>query len=312
MPCAQGALGKLCMKEGSGEIDFSTGATGFPFFRESLQKRARIGHPDVIIGSREEVSERARFSPYFYGGWVVLALSPKTAATVFPWVLGADASGTTFALSETLQSMGVLADKVTGVHEFYNGYINRAIISAKQNGPDGPPNWVTCALQLLFMDYKDPSSAESYPSLTLGITGDYAPLIFEDSDNSGTSRLTLNAATREYKSFSLDINNHIQPRYVNALEPTALCPTRRTISLTTTHPYDSGTSNLYNQAVGGAAGSLVFVNGTVSITFTFACVQSDTLTPVINGKQEIDLQLTSSIRKLSTTGSLVCTIDDTV
>lgn len=308
MPCAQGALAKLCMKEGSGEIDFSSGATGFPFFRESLQKRARIGHPDVIIGTREEISERARFEPYFYGGWITLALTPGHAATLFPWILGADASGTTFALSDTLQTFGVLVDKVTGVHEFYNGHINRAIIEAK-GGTGSGPNWVTCSLQMIFMDYKDPASAEAYPSLTLAVTGEYTPLIFEDSDNAGTSRLTLNAATREYKSFRLDINNHIQPRYVNALEPTALCPTRRTIQLTTTHPYDSGTSNLYNQAVGGAAGSLVFVNGNTSITFTFAAVQSDTLTPVVNGKNEIDLQLTSNIRRLSSTGSLVCTID---
>ena len=300
------------MKEGSGNVDFSSGATGFPFFRESLQKRAKIHHPDVIIGSRQEVSERARFGPYFYGGWVVVTLTPGLAATLFPWILGADASGTTFSLAESLQSFSVLADKVTGVHEFYNGYINRAIISGKQNGPSGPPNWVTVAMQMIFKNYLAPGSSESYPSLTLGVTGEYAPLVFEDSDNAGTSRLTLNSATREYKSFVLDINNHIEPRYVNALEPTALCPTRRTITLTTVHPYDSGTSNLYNQAVAGAAGSLVFANSTVSLTFTFDTLQADVITPTIDGKREINLELQMSARSLSSTDSLVCTVDSSV
>lgn len=298
------------MKEGSGEVDFSTGATGFPIFRESLQKRSQVIHPDVIIGSREEVSERARFGPSFYGGWVVFPLSAGFADFFFPWILGSDESTNTFALAETLQTFGMLVDKVTGVHEFYNGVVNRAIITGRQNGPGGPPNWVTCAVQCMFRSYKDPSSAESYPSITLGITGEFAPLVFEDSDSAGVSQLVLGGSAREYKSFQLDINNHVEPRYVNALEPTALCPSRRTITLTTTHPYDSGTSNLYNAAIAGAAGTLTFANSNTSILFTFATLQSDVLTPVVNGKQEIDLQLRMSARRLSSTGSLVVTIDE--
>ncbi len=309
MPCAQGALAKLAMKEGSGAITWDSSAIGLPFFRESLKKVGRVLHPDVIIGSREEVSERARKGPYFYGGWVYLTLTPGHAATIFPWVLGADASGTTFALSETLQTMGVLVDKVTQTHEFYNGVINRAIISGTQHGPGGPPNWVTVALQMYFKSY---ATGTSYPALTLGVTNEFAPLVFEDADNGGTSRLTLGGSTREMKHFTIDINNYVVPRYVNALEPTALCPTRRTVNVTTVHPYDSGTSNLYDQALAGAAGSLVFANSTVSVTFTFATLQVDTETPEVQGKKEIDLHLNMAARKLSSTGSLVCTVDSTV
>lgn len=296
------------MKEGSGAITWSSGATGFPFFRESLKKRGTIFHPDLITGTREEISERARLDAIFYGGWVVLSLNPAHAATVFPWILGADASGTTFALAETLQTLGVLVDKVTDTHEFYNGVINRAIIHGKQNAGNGP-SWITVALQMVFRSY---ASGTSYPSLTLGTDGSFAPLIVGDADNSGTSRLTLGGATREFKEFTLDINNHVQPRWVNALEPTALCPSKRTISLTTVHPYDSGTSNLYNQALAGAAGSLVFVNGSVSITFTFGTLQVPAETPEVAGKREIDLVLRMNARRVSSTASLTCTIDSTV
>lgn len=312
MPCAQGALARLCMKEGSGDIDFSSGATGFPFFKESLQKRSRIGHPDVIIGSREEISERARFEPYFYGGWVTFNLSPGFADFFFPWVLGEDEATNTFALSETLQTFGMLVDKVTGVHEFYNGVVNRCIIEGNQSGPGNGPNWVRCSVQCIFRSYKAPGSAEAYPSVTLGVSGEFAPFVFEDSDNSGASLLVLGGSAREYKSFRLDINNHVQPRYVNALEPTALCPTRRTITLQTVHPYDSGTSALYDAAVAGAAGTLKFLNGTTSVLFTFGALQADVLTPVVNGKSEIDLQLTMSARRVSSTPSLEVTIDETV
>lgn len=312
MPCAQGALARLAMKEGTDEIDFSTGATGFPFFRESLMKRASNGVPEVITGTREEISERARLSPYFYGGWITLPLSPGHAAVLFPWILGADASGTAYDLDNALQSLGVLVDKVTGTHEFYNGRINRAIIEGR-GGVSGGPNWITCSLQMIFMDYKDPASAESYPSLTIGNTAGFAPMVFEDTDVSGTSQLVMGGSARECKSFRFDLNNHIEPRYVNALEPTALCPTKRTITLTTTHPYDSGTSSLYNAAVAGAAGTLTIVNGNTSILFTFGKLHSDILTPVVGGKGEIDLQITSYARRVdnTSTASLRVTIDST-
>lgn len=312
MPCSQGALARLAMLEGSGALTWTSGAgpaagvVGFPFFRESLQKRQSLGHPDVIIGSREEVSERARFGPKFYGGWVVLSLTPGHMATIFPWLLGADASGTTYALAETMQTMGVLVDKVTGTHEFYNGVINRAVITGKQNGPGGPPNWITVALQMIFKDY---TAGTTYPdsTLTLGTTGQYAPLVFEDAV------LTLGSA-REVKSFTIDINNYVQPRWVNSLTPTALCPSRRTVTLTTVHPYDSGTSNLYDLGVTGVSSTktLAITNSTVSITFTFGSLQTPVITPIVTGKQEIDLQLQFSARKASSTASLSVDIDSTV
>lgn len=309
--CAQGAMARLAMKEGTGEIDFSTGATAFPWFRESLQKRATIGHPDVIIGSREEVSERARFSPYFYGGWVVFPLSPGFADFFFPWVLGEDESTNTFALAETLQTFGMLVDKVTGVHEFYNGNVNQVVIEGSTGQGNGP-NFLTCAVQCIFKNYKPPASAESFPSVTLGTTAEFAPLVTEDSDNSGTSRLVIGGSARPYKKFRLSINNHIQPRYVNSLEPATLCPTRRTINLSAVLPYDSDNSGLYDAAVAGSSGTLTFVNGTTSIEFAFAALQADVLTPIVPGKTEIDMQLNMAARKASSTSSLIVTIDETV
>lgn len=305
MACAQGSLAKLAMKEASGDITWASGATGFPFFRESLKKKGSIVHPDVIIGSREEVSERARKGPNFYGGWVVLALTPGHMATVFPWLLGADASGTTFALSDSLQTFGVLVDKVTGVHEFYNGAINRAIIHGSQSGPGGRPNWITVALQMLFRSYNGPSTADSYPTLTLDVTGGYVPMVMEDAS------FTLGGSSREVKEFTLDINNYIQPRYVNSLDPTALCPRHRTVKLAVRGPYDSGNSDLYDQALAGSAGTLAVTNGTVSFSFAFATLQVPAETPEVPGKVELDLVLNHDARKASTTSALVCTIDST-
>jgi hypothetical protein len=203
--------------------------------------------------------------------------------------------------------MSVLVDKVTGVHEFYDGVINRAVIHGRQNGPGGAPNWITVALQFIFKSYLAPGSSEAYPSLTLGVTGEYAPMVFEDAV------LTLGSGAVEVKEFTLDINNYVQPRWVNSLTPSTLCPGRRTVTLTTLHPYDSGTSSLYDMAITGVptTRTLAITNGTVSITGTFGALQAPTVTPVVTGKQEINLQLQMTARSVSTTPAVSFTIDST-
>jgi hypothetical protein len=303
--CAQGFRARLAMKEGTGNQDFATGATGFPFFRESIKKLATIHHPDLITGTREEISERARYGPNVYGGWLLLALTPGHMATVYPWLLGADAVGTTYALAETLQTFSVLIDKVTGRHEFHDGVINRAIVHGVQHGPGGRPNWITVALQMLFQGYTGPASADAYPSLSLPVTGQYVPMTFEDG------ALTLAALARETKEFTLDINNYVVQRYVNNLNPTTSCPHHRTVKLKTVHPYDDDTDDLYGQALAGAAGSLVVTNGSVSITHTFGTLQVPDDTPEVPGKVEIDLELNMDARRVGSTPSLSVTIDDT-
>lgn len=307
--CAQGALARMAVKEGTGTITWTSGATGLPPFRTTMGKKGKNVHPDVIIGSREEISERARKGPNRYSGWIVMALTPGHAALIYPWALGTDASGTTFALAETLQAFGILHDDVTSLHDFSDCYINRMIVQGEQHGPDGPPNFVTMAIHVIGKTYRNPAALTAatvtYPSLTLAVTGEYVPLILEDST------LTLAGSTRLFKKFKLDLNNYLHERYVNSLDVSTLCPRHRTVDLSVTLPYDTDNDDLYDQALAGATGTLALTNGTVSISHVFATLQLPAEQPEIPGKTEIDLELNMSARRLSSTGSLVATIDST-
>jgi hypothetical protein len=124
--------------------------------------------------------------------------------------------------------------------------------------------------------------------------------------------LTLESATREVKEFILQINNHIDPRYVNSLSPTALCPGDRTVMLRTVHPYDSGNSGLLDTALAGAAGTLAVTNGNVSTSFAFANLKSSFDDPTIRGLGEIDLILDmTSYQATDGTKELIVTNDST-
>ena len=78
-----------------------------------------------------------------------------------------------------------------------------------------------------------------------------------------------------------------------------------------TTPFTSDEVDLYNQALAGAAASLVFTNGGYSTTFSFAALQFPDRSPVVPGKTEIPLELHGTARKSGSTSELVVTHDST-
>jgi hypothetical protein len=152
---AQGAKARLYCKDGSGTLAWDSGTVkSFPFYRESMQYIGQVVHPQVITGDRSEHGERARKGPSLYHGQIVFGVSPSEMAFWAPYFMGTVASGTTFALSaNALLPFGVYIDKVTTKYAFYDCYVDKALIVCKQNGPGGPPNFLTIALTIYALSY---------------------------------------------------------------------------------------------------------------------------------------------------------------
>jgi hypothetical protein len=132
-------------------------------------------------------------------------------------------------------------------------------------------------------------------------------MVFEDC------AITIQSSARETKQFAILIDNFVKPRYVNSVEPSLLYPQHRQVKLQTRHPFDSGTSALDAVALSSSAGgSIVATNGTVSNTWTFGLLQLVPQTPVVAGKQEIDLHQNFVSRMTGSTRELVMTVDSTV
>ncbi len=307
---AQGAKARLFAKDGSGVPDWTTGTIKtYPFYRESMRYVGSVVHPQVITGDRSEHGERARKGPNVYAGSITFGVSPGEMAFWAPYFMGAVTSGANvFPLApNALLPFAVIIDKVTAKFEFSSCYVTKAMVVGKQNGPGGPPNFLTLNLEIIALAYqKNPTP----PTTALdALTGELVPLVFEDT----ASAITIKAAARETKQFAILIDNYVQPRYVNSIEPSILYPIHRKVSLQTRHPYDTGTSALDAvDLASSAGGSITASNGSVSVLWTFGLLQLIPASPVVGGKHEIDLTQNFVSRMTGTTRELVMTIDSTV
>jgi len=307
---AQGTKARMYAKDGSGVLAWDSGTVkSFPFYREDMRYIGSVVHPMVITGDRSEHGERARKGPSLYYGTITFGVSPSEMAFWAPYFMGTVASGTTFALSDNvLLPFGIYIDKVTTKYAFYSCYVDKALVVGKQNGPGGPPNYLTIQLTIYALSYISTPATTASASIAT-ITGDYVPLVFEDS----ASAITIQSSARETKQFAILLENYVKGRYVNSLEPSILYPTHRRVTLQTRHPFDTGTSALDAVALSASAGgSIVVTNGTVSVTWTFGLLQLIPQTPVVPGKVELDITQNFVSRMTGTTKELQLTIDNTV
>ncbi len=286
------------------ETTYGTAVTvdqGFVFVSESIAKRGVIIERVGLRGSRSHQADDTRVGPYTVGGQLVLEPTPEDLAIWLPRILGADPSGTTYNLAEILPSFTLSVDRVAKVFTYAGCKVNRAVFQGAQGG-----------LLRLTLDIVAQSEsvavAGTFPSLTLGVT---QPYIFSDL------ALTLASAAREVKQFDLTIDNGlITDRFMNSLVIVSAPEGDRAIGLRTMHAWAAANTDLYAQALAGAAGSLQLTNalgGTpptgYQTTFSFATLQVPARSPVVPGRQEFFLNLDMVARKVGSTPELAVTHD---
>lgn len=308
---AQGTKARMYAKDGAGTPNWTTGTIrSFPFYRESMQKIGSVVHQNVITGDRSEHGERARKGPNVYRGTITFGVSPGELAFWAPYFMGSTNSGTSFPLSaNALLPFGILIDKVTETYEFSSCYVDKCLIVGRQSGPGGAPNFLTMQLTIIALDYAAdvaaPNPAVDIPT----ISGEYVPLVFEDT----ASAITIKASARETKQFAIMLDNFVQARYINDLDPSILYPLHRRVSLQTRHPFDSATLALDDVALSASAGgTITATNGSVSVIFTFGLLQLISQTPTVPGKVEIDIVQNFVSRMTGSTREFAMTIDSTV
>jgi hypothetical protein len=276
---------------------------GFVFVSESIAKRGVIIERVGLRGSRSHQADDTRVGPYTVGGQLVLEPTPEDLAAWLPRILGADPSGTTYSLAETLPSFTLSVDRVAKVFTYAGCKVNRAVFQGAQGG------LLRLTLDIVAQS-ESVAAAGTFPSLTLGVT---QPYIFSDL------ALTLASAAREVKQFDLTIDNGlITDRFMNSLVIVSAPEGDRTISLRTMHAWAAANTDLYAQALAGAAGSLQLTNalgGTpptgYQTTFSFATLQVPARSPVVPGRQEFFLNLDMVARKVGSTAELTVTHDST-
>ena len=268
----------------------------FDFVSESLRLAgANISH-DGIHGLRGEQAERIRATNYSVGGGISMQPCPEELAALLPWAFGAVASGTTFALAETLPSRYVTIDRVAKVFAYAGCVVNSATFEASEGSP------MSLSLEVVGTT-ETVGNSGTFPSLTNTLT---TPFMFHDT------AITIAGNSEAIKNFRLTVSNNLVVAYNNSQSASFIVPGPRSVTLELTTPYSSSETDLYALAVGGVAVVITLTNGGYSLVFTIAKWQVPTQSPTVGGKgSEIGLTLAGVCRRSSTTQELVTTLDST-
>jgi hypothetical protein len=278
----------------------------FVFVSESIAKKGMVVERNGLRGTRSHVADDTRIGPYTAGGQLVLEPTPADLAIWLPRILGGTPSGSgtvTYPLAETLPSFTLSIDRIAKVFTYGGCKVNRALLHGAQGG------LLRLTLDIVAQN-ESVAGAGTFPSLTPSVA---QPYIFSDLS------LSLAATAREVKQFDLTIDNAlVTDRFMNSLTIVAAPEGDRTISLRTVHAWAAANTDLYAQALAGAAGTLQLTNalgGTpptgFQTIFSFATLQVPDRSPNVTGRQEVFLNLEMMARKVGSTPELSVTHDST-
>ncbi len=249
-----------------------------------------------LRGTRSRVIERVRQGNRRVGGQIRMQPTAVELAALLPWILGANASGTTFALADALQTRYLTVDRISKVFTYNGCVVDRATF----RGGRGEPLDVT--LDVVGLD-ETVGNSGTFPSLSIDTTT--APFIFTDAV------LSINSTTVNVPSFELVINNAVdRERFFNSQTLVSAVSQDRMISVRTAVPYGDA-SALYGTGAGGVAVTATFTNGAVSLLFSLVKVAFPRKSPPVEGRREVMLPLEGQAYRSGSTLELVTTLDST-
>jgi hypothetical protein len=272
---------------------FDGAAEPYEFVSESLVKRQTHIEAFGMRGTRSAISENVSLGPYTVSGRIIMHPTPSQLANLLPRILGAAAVGNTYALAETVPAFPVLIDRKTKVFTYSDCKVSRALFRSSA----GKPLELTLELEGIT---ESVGAAGTFPALTLGTRQPYMHF---------HAAITLAGASREVNGIEIAIDNGlILDRINNSLMRTALPEGERTIRMICDCPYSIDEADLYNQAVGGSAGRVIWTSGASSLAFDFARLQTPDRSPHVLGcDKELPLRLDMTARKSAGTPELVVT-----
>jgi hypothetical protein len=291
MAAAQGMLSQLGISA-SDPVD-----ARFDFQRESLKCIEEFLDGNGLRGTLEHDISRVRRGTRRIAGQIVMQPNAAELALLLPWILGANASGTTYALANTQQTRYVTVDRVTKVYTYSSVAVNRATFRAGQGEP------LQVILDLVGIDETEGNSG-TFPSLSIN-TAAGGPFILPDL------ALSIGGSTYNCRDFELTVDNRLDAnRFFNSLTVVSTPKMDRSITMRTMLPHGDAAA-AYNTGPGGVAVVGTFTNGTVSIAFSLVKVTFPRESPSVEGRSEIFVPLNGIAYHSGSTDSLVVTLDST-
>jgi hypothetical protein len=245
-------------------------------------------------GTRAHASERVRRGTRRVDGTINMAPNPAELAVLFPVIFGTPASGTTFALAESVPLFNLFAVRDGTVYTCSDCCVESATLSASEGGP----------MQLsMTVVGKDEAASGSMGAVVPDVAA--GPFVLHDA------AVSVASGARQVSGFELTIRNVLETKYRNSATLTQIVATDRIITLSL--PISLGTdSALYGSALAGVAATITLTNGTVSCLFSMAAVQAPKAPLPFGQRGILDFPWQGVARKSGSTLELVTTLDSTV
>lgn len=232
-----------------------------------------IDDEDGIRGTRSRTLERAVQGNLRLAGDLKLNPTPVELAAIWPFCVN---SSTAALLTDAMQDVTAVVDLITKKNT-YVGRVGKVTLA----GSPGKKLDLT-------VGFVGKSIAEAATSLNGVPDITVRPYMFYDSG----SGITIGGSTFAFDQFELEIDNHIEPTFMNGQTPTDLEPTDRTVRLKVRTKYNAAEAALQTLAATGpvlgspVTGSLAFTNGSNSVTFTFGALVAEPKTVTAQRRQD--------------------------
>lgn len=239
------------------------------------ETRELIDDEEGIRGTRSRVLERAVQGLIKVGGSIKMNPTPIELAAVWPYCVQ---SSTGAVLTDAMQDVSVIVDLQT-VANTYLGRFSKVTLGAQ------PGKKLDLTLQ--FVGKTNTVGSGGAVSGTPDIT--VRPYMMMDSG----SGITIGGSTYAIDQFELDIDNHIDPTYMQGQTATDLEPMDREVRLKVRTKYTGTESGLQTTAIAGpsiaspVSGSIAFTNGSNSVTFTFGALVAEPESVTVTDKKKL-------------------------
>lgn len=230
----------------------------------SIGRRGTHITKDGARGSREMRDTTAGDGPYTVGGGLSVQPADDEWDTLLPLINGGTRSGTgaggdpyLYPLADSLPEFYVTKELIAKVPTWAGCKVNRAVMRSSAGSPV-----LTCEMDVQGKT-ETLGAAASFPAISATLTTDQ-PFLHQQLV------CTLNSVAVLVDDVVLTVDNMLNlDRFLNSQTRTNLPEQGRLITVEMSNPYNVTDVALYNIAVAGISGSLVYTNGSRVLTFSF-------------------------------------------
>lgn len=258
---------------------------------------------DGARGTRSMRDTTVGDGPYTVDGPLIVQPSDDEWDEILQWALGGTRTGAgtggspyVYPLAEAVLERYIAQEKIAKVFEWAGCKVARMVIRSSAASPQ-----LTCELQIMGKT-ESVGNAGTFPAISATLTSDQ-PFLHQQLV------CTLGGTARKVDDVVIVVDNMLKgDRLLNSQTRTDIPEQGRLITLGMANPYNVDDIDLYNLAVAGIAGTMVYTNGSHVLSFSFANIKVPR--SVLEGAQrgEVTHNLNFTAYETSSTKELVTSL----